>query len=173
LVFFSAVFLYSLILSCLLFIISSSFVLATPLECIDLGFTPTLICSRCTTLQEFVNDKELQEECLRCCASDKSDDNTRWPYATIKVDRWRHFFFPKVEQFLKERAEKFVGLKIKNRSGVFPTLSLEDETHHVVETVSIESWDPDTIEDFLKEKLIDGTGKDRSSESTNTETVTW
>jgi len=152
---------FACLLSILLFIIVPASLAREEPSCHDLGFTNALLCSSCEKLKSFVDDQALQDECLRCCSSDKTEDNTRYPYATLKIDNGLYFFFPRVEQFISERGKEFPGLKIKNRSGVYPTLTLEDEQGKIGETVTgIENWGVHTIADFLKEKLIDGKGRD-------------
>jgi len=128
-------------------------------SCLELGFTPSLMCSSCEKLYTYVNDEELQAECLKCCASDKVESNTQYPFATLKVDSSRYFFFPRVETFVFEKAKDFPGLRVKHRSGIYPTITLEDASGQTMETITgIENWELHTIVDFLKEKLVDGKG---------------
>eukprot|EP01087_Luapelamoeba_hula_P010981 TRINITY_DN2943_c0_g1_i1.p1 TRINITY_DN2943_c0_g1~~TRINITY_DN2943_c0_g1_i1.p1 ORF type:complete len:171 (-),score=18.95 TRINITY_DN2943_c0_g1_i1:84-596(-) len=136
---------------------------AVDADCQAWGFTEALMCSSCEKMRTFITDPELQNECLKCCASDEIDDGRRFPHATLKVDNGRYFWFPRVEQFISEKSHLFPGLTIKNRSGVYPTLLLEDENGKTIETVSVEGWEMDTIADYLSAKLVDGVGKPKEA----------
>lgn len=53
-----------------------------------------------------------------------------------------------------DRKDKFPSLEIRYKKGASPTLKLLDDTKTVQDTLAIDSWDADTIEEFLTEKLI-------------------
>jgi len=48
----------------------------------------------------------------------------------------------------------FSNLHIQYARGADPQLLLHDEKDTIKETLSIDKWDTDTIEEFLKEKLV-------------------
>ncbi|KAJ1486179.1 hypothetical protein T484DRAFT_1790716 [Baffinella frigidus] len=46
---------------------------ASSVGCRDLGFTETLVCSKCSRLEEMVKDEQLAKECRGCCSEDVDD----------------------------------------------------------------------------------------------------
>jgi len=48
---------------------------------------------------------------------------------------------------------QFPGLTVKYIRGADPVLKLLDENKQVVETLSIEKWNTDSVEEFLSERL--------------------
>jgi len=57
------------------------------LSCSELGFKETLLCSTCNDLESFVPDKELVNECRKCC--DEEEEGTtldkKFKRATLTV----------------------------------------------------------------------------------------
>lgn len=51
------------------------------------------------------------------------------------------------------KSGEFPNLSIKYERGADPIIKLKNEKHEVVETLSIDKWDTDTVEAFLKERL--------------------
>jgi hypothetical protein len=63
--------------------------------------------------------------------------------------------FPQIQAFVKsERPKSFPNLEIKNKRGADPTLKFLNEKNKVQETLSIERWNTDTVEEFLRERLM-------------------
>mmetsp|Transcript_15342 Transcript_15342/g.35181 ORF Transcript_15342/g.35181 Transcript_15342/m.35181 type:complete len:84 (+) Transcript_15342:44-295(+) len=42
-------------------------------SCRELGFTETLVCSKCSRLEESIKDTDLVNECRSCCSEDVDD----------------------------------------------------------------------------------------------------
>ncbi|CAH1271253.1 SELENOF [Branchiostoma lanceolatum] len=61
---------------------------------------------------------------------------------------WREHSFVK-----SDRPKQFPGLKVKYVRGADPILKMLDHKDQVVETLSIEKWNTDNVEEFLSEKL--------------------
>eukprot|EP00794_Sanderia_malayensis_P016167 gene16167-17789_t len=94
-------------------------------ECRQLGFSSNLLCGSCNELKQFKLDK-LVSSCQSCCEKDRTEnEGKRYMAATLKYVR-----------------------------GLDPVLMLHDEHHNVKDELSIDKWDTDTIEEFLKEKLM-------------------
>jgi len=69
-------------------------------SCLQLGFTESLMCSKCEELKKFVPDDglyfviiaypdllaALYSDCTKCCAKDDVDSGRTYPYATLKLD---------------------------------------------------------------------------------------
>ena len=64
------------------------------------------------------------------------------------------FFFSFSLAFVKSDVPKqFPGLTVKYARGANPVIKLLDEDRRTVETLSIDKWNTDTVEDFLRERL--------------------
>ena len=50
--------------------------------------------------------------------------------------------------------DKYPRLQVRYKKGASPTLKLLDDTNTVQDTLAIDRWDTDTIEEFLTEKLM-------------------
>jgi len=62
--------------------------------------------------------------------------------------------FPQIQAFVKsERTAAFPGLDIKYVRGADPVIKLRNEQRHVVETLSVEKWNTDSVEEFLAAHL--------------------
>ena len=53
-----------------------------------------------------------------------------------------------------ERVDNFPGLTVKYVRGSDPYITLMNEQRDVVETLSIDKWNTDSVEEFLKEHLL-------------------
>ena len=52
-----------------------------------------------------------------------------------------------------DRPDQFPGLSVKYMRGADPQLLLLDENKQVQETLAIDKWDTDTVEEFLHQQL--------------------
>ncbi|CAG0890224.1 unnamed protein product [Darwinula stevensoni] len=52
-----------------------------------------------------------------------------------------------------DRPRKFPGLEIFYKRGQDPIIKLMDDAGHVEETLSIDKWNTDSLEEFLTEAL--------------------
>lgn len=58
--------------------------------------------------------------------------------------------YPQVQAFIKsERTKRYPGLTIKYVRGADPIIKLLDEEEDVVETLAIDKWNTDSVEEFL------------------------
>lgn len=59
-----------------------------------------------------------------------------------------------VPAFIKsDRPDKFPGLSIRYMRGADPQLVLLDDNKQAAETLSIDKWDTDTVEEYLTQQL--------------------
>jgi len=125
-------------------------------ECSKLGFTDELVCSSCTKLKKFNLHNEMQDSCDQCCESDEDDSGVKKFFgAILEVCQWKLGRYPQVQAFIKgDKAKAFSNLKIQYKRGMDPTVKLLDENKSVQETLSVEKWDTDNIEEFFREKLL-------------------
>jgi hypothetical protein len=62
--------------------------------------------------------------------------------------------YPQVQAFVKSDLPKqFPGLSIKYVRGADPFIKLLNQKREVVETLSIEKWNTDSVEEFFNERL--------------------
>lgn len=52
-----------------------------------------------------------------------------------------------------DRPNQFPGLSIKYTRGADPVIKLLDENRNVVETLGIDKWNTDSVEEFFQEHL--------------------
>ena len=79
-----------------------------------------------------------------------SGEIEKYPKAILEVCQWRLGAFPQVQAFIKsDRTERYPGLTIKYVRGADPVIKLLDEDEDVVETMAIDRWNTDSVEEFL------------------------
>lgn len=124
-------------------------------SCGNLGFTSNLLCSACHDLKPF-NLSTLSESCEQCCIPDLDDKEEKnvYPYARLEVCGWKLGRFPQIESFVKgEERQRFQSLQVKYVRGSNPVIKLLDSKKEIVEEVSVEKWNTDSIVEFLSEHL--------------------
>ncbi len=52
-----------------------------------------------------------------------------------------------------DRPNQFPGLSVKYKKGADPVIKLLNDKREVLETLSIEKWNTDSVEEFLNERL--------------------
>jgi hypothetical protein len=132
----------------------------SPDTCLELGFeTATLSCSTCNTMNTVLGDQHaaLVEECNKCCMN---HDEDRYAYAVYVTDKRYLFGNDNLRKSLKTLREKYTKkvFDVKNRLGMRPTLKLyhNKEDEEPIESISVYSWEFDTLRDFLQEKMMAG-----------------
>jgi hypothetical protein len=62
--------------------------------------------------------------------------------------------YPQIQAFVKgPKPKRFPTLQIKYKRGADPVLKLINESSEVEDTLAIDKWDTDTVEEFLVEKM--------------------
>lgn len=62
--------------------------------------------------------------------------------------------YPQIEAFIKsDRPAKFPNLSIRYVRGLDPIIKLMDKEGNIVETLAIDKWNTDSVEEFLKTYL--------------------
>jgi len=125
-------------------------------ECNSIGLDRShLLCSSCDLLKEFELDF-LESGCRRCCTEDNANAvPTKYPRAALEVCGWRLGAYPQVQAFVKSsRPEAFPNLTIRYVRGADPIIKLMDEDGDVMETLAIDKWNTDSVEEFLQTYLI-------------------
>jgi len=139
-----------LLLSCLVYLESCAAELTIGV-CRDLGFDKnTLLCSSCDSLAE-KNLSDLSTDCQACCIQDNVNAQVvKHPRATLEVCGWRLGAYPQVQAFVKsDRPKAFPNLVVKYVRGADPVIKLQDEAGSVMETLAIDRWNTDSVEEFL------------------------
>ena len=124
--------------------------------CLDHGFSSRLTCNHCDELHQFkLND--LSDSCKQCCHSESDAETVNkqvYPYARLIICECKFGRYPQIEAFIKSsRPKKFPGLEIRYAAGANPVIKLLNENREVQETLGIEKWTTDTLEEFLMERL--------------------
>lgn len=125
-------------------------------DCASLGFIKTnLLCSSCDQLKDFSLD-QLVEHCKECCHNDESTPkDKKYARAILEVCTCKFPAYPQIQAFVKsDRPAKFPNLQIKYVRGLDPIIKLLDKDGIIKDTVAIEKWNTDSVEEFLKTHLI-------------------
>ncbi|XP_027347293.1 selenoprotein F [Abrus precatorius] len=124
-------------------------------ECENLGFTGLALCSDCNTLSEYVKDKELVSDCLKCCTEDSNDATTKIMYsgALVEVCMRKLVFYPEVVSFIEEEKDQFPSVKVQYVFNSPPKLILLDDAGQHKETIRIDNWKREHMLQFLREKV--------------------
>ncbi|KAI4324361.1 hypothetical protein L6164_023909 [Bauhinia variegata] len=124
-------------------------------ECENLGFTGLALCSDCNTLAEYVKDKELVSDCLKCCTEDSDDATTKITYsgAVLEVCMRKLVFYPEIVGFIEEEKDRFPSVKIQYVFNSPPKLIMLDDAGQNKETIRIDNWKREHILQFLREKV--------------------
>ncbi|XP_028151002.1 selenoprotein F [Diabrotica virgifera virgifera] len=141
-----------------LFVVLPSLVLSefSTEDCWALGFhKANLLCSSCDQLVKFQLD-ELVNHCKECCHPDEVNSSEKVYYkAVLEVCTCKFGAYPQIQAFIKsDRPDKFPNLQIKYLRGLDPIIKLYDKDGHLQETVAIEKWNTDSVEEFLSTHLI-------------------
>lgn len=138
-------------------------------DCAALGFIKAdLLCSSCDQLQDFSLD-QIVDHCKQCCHNDKTASNVKkYARAILEVCTCKFPAYPQIQAFCKsDRPAKFPNLQIKYVRGLDPIIKLMDKDGIVKETVAIEKWNTDSVEEFLKTHLEKEEEDDRHYLKTN------
>lgn len=97
-----------------------------------------------------------RESCYHCCTQDEFLENTkRYARARLEVCTCKFGAYPQIEAFVKsDKPAKFPNLSIRYIRGLDPIIKLMDKEGNVVETLAIDKWNTDSVEEFLKTYLL-------------------
>ncbi|XP_039745556.1 selenoprotein F [Pararge aegeria] len=138
-------------------------------DCASLGFSKAnLLCSSCDQLKDFSLD-QLVDHCKECCHNDDSaPKEKKYARAILEVCTCKFPAYPQIQAFVKsDKPAKFPNLQIKYLRGLDPIIKLLDKDGIVRETVAIEKWNTDSVEEFLKAHLVKEEDDDRGFLKTN------
>ncbi|XP_019867990.1 selenoprotein F [Aethina tumida] len=125
-------------------------------DCWALGFNRANVqCSLCDQLPKFQLDL-ITEHCKECCHQDETGTTEKkYAKAVLEVCTCKFGAYPQIQAFIKsDRPSQFPNLQIKYLRGLDPIIKLYDKDGHLQETVAIEKWNTDSVEEFLKTHLI-------------------
>ncbi|XWS13130.1 hypothetical protein CRYUN_Cryun36dG0011200 [Craigia yunnanensis] len=110
-------------------------------QCEDLGFTGLALCSDCNTFSEYVKDKELISDCLKCCTEDSDDSISKITYsgAILEVCMRKLVFYPEIVGFIEEEKDNFPTVKIQYLFNSPPKLILLDDGGQHRETIRLDA----------------------------------
>lgn len=124
-------------------------------DCWSLGFDKAnLLCSSCDQLEKF-DLGIIKEHCKQCCNHDENAASEKtYAKAVLEVCTCKFGIYPQIQAFIKsERPSNFPNLQIKYVRGLDPIIKLYDKDGHLKETVAIEKWNTDSVEEFLNTHL--------------------
>ncbi|CAB3236202.1 unnamed protein product [Arctia plantaginis] len=124
-------------------------------DCASLGFIKAnLLCSSCDQLKDFALD-QLIAHCKECCHQDETaPKEKKYARAVLEVCTCKFPAYPQIQAFVKsDRPAKFPNLQIKYVRGLDPIIKLMDKDGVVKDTVAIEKWNTDSVEEFLNAHL--------------------
>lgn len=82
--------------------------------------------------------------------------NRKYPKAVLEVCTCKFGAYPQIQAFIKsDRPAKFPNLHIKYVRGLDPTVKLMDKEGNVKETLNINKWNTDTVQEFFETHLED------------------
>lgn len=125
-------------------------------SCRAKGFTDGLECVSCKSLIDF-NLSELEDDCKACCVGDDTDvqELKRYPSARLEVCNWKLQAFPQIEPFVKgDKQDRFANLETRHKKGQPPRLLMLNDLGEVEEELNVESWNTDSVEEFLSARLV-------------------
>ncbi|CAG9091850.1 unnamed protein product [Plutella xylostella] len=138
-------------------------------DCASLGFIKAnLLCSSCDQLKDFTLD-DLISHCKECCHHDESDPKEKkYARAVLEVCTCKFPAYPQIQAFVTgDKPGKFPNLQIKYVRGLDPIIKLFDKDGIVKDTVAIEKWNTDSVEEFLNTHLVKEQDDDRHYLKTN------
>ncbi|CAD0198823.1 unnamed protein product [Chrysodeixis includens] len=138
-------------------------------DCASLGFIKAnLLCSSCDPLKDF-GLEQLMAHCKECChQDDKTPNEKKYARAILEVCTCKFPAYPQIQAFVKsDRPAKFPNLQIKYVRGLDPIIKLLDKDGVVKDTVAIEKWNTDSVEEFLNTHLDKEEDDDRDYLKTN------
>lgn len=96
-----------------------------------------------------------RDHCKECCQKDSATPTLkRYPKAVLEVCTCKFGAYPQIQAFIKsDRPAKFPNLTIKYLRGLDPIVKLIDDDGNVKETLSINKWNTDTVEEFFDTHL--------------------
>lgn len=97
-----------------------------------------------------------REHCKECCHPDETSSVDKvYAKGVLEVCTCKFGAYPQIQAFIKsDRPAKFPNLQIKYVRGLDPIIKLFDKDGHLQETVAIEKWNTDSVEEFLNTHLV-------------------
>ncbi|VDO80994.1 unnamed protein product [Schistosoma mattheei] len=107
-------------------------------SCAVSGFTSLLKCSSCSELKKFKLEK-IETSCFQCC-----EDENKYAFAELVT----------LLAFIDSKDRKsMTNLKVVYERGHRPTIRMLNEKRQVQEEIPIDTWDSDTIIEFVNERI--------------------
>ncbi|GLV45675.1 uncharacterized protein CBL_02695 [Carabus blaptoides fortunei] len=106
-------------------------------DCWSLGFNKAnLLCSSCDQLKNFQLEM-LKDHCKECCHQDENVSVAKkYAKAVLEVCTCKFGAYPQIQAFIKN-----------------PIIKLFDKDGHLKETLAIDKWNTDSVEEFLNTYL--------------------
>jgi len=140
-------------------------------DCEELGFSTLVLCSDCKLLGEYVRDERLVAECLSCCAKE-SDADTRYAKAVLEICKQRLPAYTHVNDFIKAAKKKYgKRVQVKYKFGAFPQIVMKTADGKTGESIRIDNWQAETIEEYLTSKLAGESQQQQQAEEAHADVL--
>lgn len=96
-----------------------------------------------------------RDHCKSCCYQDDYVSTIKkYARAVLEVCTCKFGAYPQIQAFIKSgRPQKFDNLQIRYARGLDPVIHMHDKDGNLQETVAIEKWNTDSVEEFLHTHL--------------------
>jgi hypothetical protein len=122
---------------------------ANETECRSLGFGPSLLCTSCHKLGEFVGESDpLVGECAGCCKEESDHASVVYASAVLDVCRWRIAQYPAIQEFAESKLQDYPNVQVTYTQGAPPNMFMKDADGNTVEEIGIANWKVEHIEEF-------------------------
>ena len=128
--------------------------------CLENGFTSNLKCTSCDSIAKVLNNKKLDKSCQSCCTKNQKTNQSYYKKFVLEVDRRFLLMYPEIEKVVsltkaKKKKEPWKTLVVNYEFGARPVLHLYTEIGDELpeESISVQSWKSDVIEEFLKDSI--------------------
>lgn len=96
-----------------------------------------------------------RDQCRECCQPDDTTNlTTTYPKAVLAVCTCKFGAYPQIQAFINSRAAKFHNLKIRYVNGLDPVIRLFDDADNMVQTLAINKWTTDQVDEYFQTHLI-------------------
>lgn len=119
-------------------------------QCLLKGFNPSvLMCDTCEVMHKIIDHQESYVNCKACCI-EKVDE--KYELAIMEVDKRYLSYMKEISSIIDKKAELHLKVRYRYGSPVLQMYKFKSDSEPT-ETISINSWDKNTIEDYLSSHL--------------------
>uniref|UniRef100_A0A6B2LRW0 Selenoprotein F n=1 Tax=Arcella intermedia TaxID=1963864 RepID=A0A6B2LRW0_9EUKA len=108
------------------------------------------MCSTCEDLKEFTNNRDVYQDCKKCCKQEQPKEVKKYVSATLLMCTCKFGRYPHIKEFIEaeKRQHRFKNLNMVFPQAQEPVLRLVTDKGDV-EELPIDQWKTEHIEEFL------------------------